>query len=395
LAQGKKGLSHQPTDKAIDKPGMVVTETHRNMRLMAALTFCVISAGCLSGPARPPCEPDGQVGSICGFRNPEDLEFVRSARLIVVSNMRMDAHGSKGGFLSGFLPASKAIVRLWPDTGGTPAEPEPALGNASCNEPPDAESFYPHGIASSRQGDRLLLYVVAHRGKLGGREAIEVFEIRGMGTGTSLVWKACIPTDGGVQANDLAVAPDGTVVAANYQPDGSLLNTLSSALLGTKTGDIMRWRSGEGWHHLAGTDAAMANGVALSTDGKMLFYTETMSGTLYRRPLESGAGTVTVEIGGNPDNITWTGRGTLLVATHTAGAAFLLCSLGREPCKTSWEVVEVDPDTMAAKPIFSHNGEQVGAVATALEVGRTLYLGSVFDDRVGIVEFGQRLLSPN
>ena len=345
----------------------------------------LLAAGCMHGEPRPPCNDSGPIASLCGFRNPEDLEYVPTARLILVSNMRDDAHRSEGGFISGVFPGVHTVVRLWPGRKGTPVAPEPEFGDPDCTDPPRPDALYPHGIASASRDGRTLVYVVAHRGKRGGREAVEVFELSGIGVAATLTWKACIPTDGGVQANDLAVAPDGTIVAANYQPDGSITNTLSAALLGRKTGDVMRWRAGEGWHHLEGTETAMANGIALSPDGKMLFYTETISGLLHRRPVDTGAGAISVEIGGNPDNLTWTPRGTLLVATHTAGAAFLLCDLGREPCRTSWKIDEVDPDTLAVHPLLTHNGDTIGAVATALEVGRLLYLGSVFDDRIGIV----------
>jgi hypothetical protein len=78
----------------------------------------------------------------------------------------------------------------------------------------------------------------------------------------------------------------------------------------------------------------------------------------------------------------------LLLATHTDGAAFMLCALGRSPCTTGWSVSEIDPDTLAVREVYRHDGSVVGAIATALEVDGVLYVGSVFDDRVGVVRFG-------
>jgi hypothetical protein len=75
----------------------------------------------------------------------------------------------------------------------------------------------------------------------------------------------------------------------------------------------------------------------------------------------------------------------LLIATHTGGAAFMLCRFGRLPCATSWEVWEMDPETLAMHKVIAHDGSIVGAIATALEVDGVLYLGSVFDDRIGVV----------
>ena len=92
-----------------------------------------------------------------------------------------------------------------------------------------------------------------------------------------------------------------------------------------------------------------------------------------------------MDIGGNPDNLTWTPRGTLLLATHTAGSRFMLCALGARPCTTGWAVYEVDPVTLAATLVVEHDGTDLGAVATALEADGVIYLGSVYDDRIGAI----------
>jgi hypothetical protein len=96
-------------------------------------------------------------------------------------------------------------------------------------------------------------------------------------------------------------------------------------------------------------------------------------------------GAVDVAIEGAPDNLTWTDRGTLLLASHTAGAGFMLCVLGRSPCRSSWAVYEIDPNTLVVSEVIKHSGDTVGAVATALEIKGTLLLSSVFDDRIGYV----------
>ena len=61
------------------------------------------------------------------------------------------------------------------------------------------------------------------------------------------------------------------------------------------------------------------------------------------------------------------------------------CAFGRQPCRSGWAVYEIDPVTLAARPVLEHDGEDLGAVATALEVNGRIYLGAVFDDRVGTV----------
>ena len=368
----------------------------RSAALQTALVATALAITACNSPSRAPCSPPpgpGELGSICGFSGPEDLEYVRKVGLVVVSNLRWSSDPVRGGgFLAGFEPGpSPEVVRLWPGPRGAPSEPEPGLGEAGCTEPPPANAFAPHGITADLvDGERQLLYVAAHASAGRSREAIEIFELRGRGVDTTVVWKACIPTPGDVQANDLALTPDGAIVASNYQPDGSLRHMLFSALFGTRTGDIMVWSKAEGWTTVPGTEAKMANGVAVSRRGENLLFAETMTGEVRRVPIDGGGGAIAIHVGGNPDNFTRTPRDTLLLATHTGGAAFLLCSFGKAPCTTAWKVVEIDPDTLAMRDVYEHDGSAVGAVATALELDGFLYFGSVFDDRIGVLEIAPR-----
>jgi sugar lactone lactonase YvrE len=229
-----------------------------------------------------------------------------------------------------------------------------------------------------------LIYVVGHRGALGGREAVEIFELFGHGSSVSLVWRACIPTQDAIQANDVVVTAAGEVVVSNFQPNGSFLHAARAAVFGSPTGNIMVWSPGTGWRSLDGTEASLANGIAVATEPDRVFYTEMITGQLHRRALSDAAGAIAVEIGGHPDNLSWTRQGKLLVATHTGGSALLLCSLGWSPCRSAWKIYEVDPDTLATKLLLTHDGDQIGAVTTALAVGDNLYLGSSSDDRIGV-----------
>jgi hypothetical protein len=344
-----------------------------------------LAGGC-GGPTRLPCSTRGPIGTICGFRNPEDLDYAKPAGVLLVSNMRFDRISTDGGFISALDPSIGKPWTVWGREAGAPAAPEPALGEPACTEPPAADAFYPHGLAVATTGGRTLVYVVAHAGKLGGREGVEIFELTGEGEAAKLTWKACIPAGPKVNGNDVAVAPDGEVFMSNYEPDPSLRHMFEASIFGTHTGEIRAWRHGEGWRALEGTAASLPNGVAISHDGAKIFYTETMTGLVYRIPRSLEHGAVSIDVGGNPDNLTWARGGKLLVSTHTGGPAFLLCSFGWLPCHTSWEVYEIDPTTMASSRVLQHDGSIIGAVATALEVDDELYLSSVFDDRIGVVE---------
>jgi hypothetical protein len=365
------------------------------VRELALLPVLVVAlGGCLSGNPRPPCSDDGTIHTLCGFENPEDLEYVERAGLVLVSNMRSEGEPHDGGFIAAFVPGTRDVFRLWPGRNAeADAEPEPALADASCTTPPDPAVFRPHGLTSRLRrdhGDETLVFVTAHAGDGRGREAVEIFELTGAGPEAHLAWKACIPMPPSVQGNDLAVSEDGTVVVSNFRPDASLKHIVEASLLGTITGDMIAWTPANGWSHVGDTKAAMANGVALSRDGKMLFYSESMTGSIHRLPMDGSGGAIAIDVAGNPDNLSWTTRGTLLVASHTGGYAFAACLFGHRPCTTSWAVFEIDPNTLSVRKVLSHDGSRLGAVSTALQVGNNLLLGSVFDDRIGIVEVHRR-----
>ena len=364
---------------------------------MVAGLFVSLLAGCLPSGQRPPCSTGpGPLNTVCGFHNPEDVEYVQRAGLVLVTNMRdagRHAAGQaragtgpeEGGFVAAYEPDDGTVRVLWPFDGAVSADPDDTLGDPACQQPPAAAAFSPHGMTSRTQNGRTLVFVTNHRSGRRGREAVEVFALEGGRKDARLVWKACIPTLGGIQANDIAVTHDGQVVVSNYQPSGSLRFTFEASLFGAKTGDVLVWNAESGWRHVPGTSAALANGVAVSADGQMLFYAESMTGLVHRLPLAGGGGAISVQIEGNPDNLSWTDHGRLLVTSHTAGTRFGLCLLGRRPCETSWAVFEIDPLTLAVRKIFEHDGTQLGAVSSAAQVDGDLVLGSVFDDRIGLL----------
>ena len=337
--------------------------------------------GCLGGAQRGACGETEPIATICGFRNPEDLEYVAGAGVVLVSNMR---RGDDGGFISAFQPGDTRVRVLWPAGSTGDISPHSDLGDESCPGPPNRGAFYPHGLTSRRNGEQTLVYVVAHAGDAGGREAVEIFLLTGKGKAAALSWAACIPTPSAVQGNDVAAAPDGTLVVANYQPNDSLANMISANVLGRSTGDIIVWSKDSGWQHLRGSESLMANGVAVSDDGRMIFYTETGNGRVHRRPLTGKGPEVHITVPGKPDNLTWDREGKLLVSTHTSGFRFALCLFGRSPCDSPWATYEIDPVTLAKRKVLEHNGRLIGAVATTLQVGDELYFGSVFDDRIGV-----------
>ena len=350
-----------------------------------------LAVGCGSEPPRGACVPQpapGTMGAVCGFSRPEDLEIVPGAGLMLVSQMRPLFGSGEGSIaavtLDSLGAATATIWQIWPPgTGTPPASPAatPVVGDPACTTSPDALMFSPHGLNTRRlDDDTVRVAIVGH----GLREAVELFDLLGHGRTAVLAWRGCVPLPPHPAGNDLALAADGAIVVANCLPSFGGLRGAASMLganLGMATGDVMRWMPGMGWHHIEETTARMANGIAIDAASGTTYYSETGAGQIARI---AANGITRASVPGRPDNLSWSSRGTLLVGTHMANAAFARCAFGRTPCRSAWALLEIDPRTLATTTLLLHDGSVVGAVAGAAEFNGRYYFSAVFDDRIGV-----------
>ena len=366
-----------------------LSRAHR-LLLIAVLAVRPAAAVSRAAPATPRLLP-GALGSVCGFENPEDVAFVPAASLLLVSQMRHPGIAAGGSLAAlplgpGGEPAAPPR-RLWPpeDPGSAPAA-GPIAGHPACTSPPDAARFAPHGIAVGAPGPdgEIPVAAVGHQ----VREAIELFALRGAGESAALRWTGCVPMPANATGNDVWLDEEGSVWVTNYQPAVGGLRGLYYTIaggLGLSTGEVLRWRS-ESWETIAGTRGPNPNGLLLMPRTGTLAVAFTGSGRIGLRPL--GAEARDVEVGGHPDNLALSARGTVLVAVHTSGLAMLRCRFGALPCASPWELMEIDPATGVASQLFGHDGSLVGGVSSVAEVGERLYFGAVFDDRIGLLVQG-------
>ena len=109
------------------------------------LVVCVVIAGCALGAqaqAQQSCEPSGDVGYVCGVKNPEDLVLVPGTSWIVSSGM---AEGA--GFYLVDSSTGKASVLSFT------AQHDHAF--ASCATPPAPQSLNTHGLNIRASGAQL------------------------------------------------------------------------------------------------------------------------------------------------------------------------------------------------------------------------------------------------
>jgi SMP-30/Gluconolactonase/LRE-like region len=336
-------------------------------------------ASCGAEP-RPPCTgstASAELATVCGFAKPEDVEAVPARSLVLVSEMGWDAP-ARGGALSALVLDANGrpladVQRLWPEAPAATA-PDVVVGDPACRLPPDADAFSAHGLAARAEGDAVRVAVVAH----GAREAIELFELRGAGGEARLAWRGCVPLPPDTAGNDVALHADGRLFVTNYIPTVHGLGAwlaLRRGQRGEATGDVLVWSRAGGWSHLAGTEMAIPNGIALSADGSSLWVAENGAQRIARFSLgEAGAGERRdVPLRGAPDNLSWSTEGALLAVVLDPTAA------------GAWWLEAIDPGTLATRVVFESRGAELRSVTSVADAGSTLVFGSYQDDRVGLL----------
>jgi hypothetical protein len=349
-------------------------------RVLAIGMAALLLAGCSGAPAILDCEPAHGLIPDCRFQNPEDLAASPSGRFILVSQFGTMT-GGRPGSLAALEPESGNIEILFP-AADAPAPPaDSGWGDAACPPPPVA-SFSPHGIDLERlDSGHDALYVVNH----GGRESIEMFEVTEDGERVALVWRGCVLAPEHGFFNDLVVLRNGDFRVSQMFPRGTnvIWTALRMMVTGYAPGYVYHWSPADGFRKLAGTDAKFANGVEKSPDERHLFVASYFGHEILKVDTERGAvvGRASVK---SPDNLTWSPTGELLAASHHASIAdTLACQrLEQGSCGFGFQIVAVDPDTMATRVLLEHEGPPMGAATVALPFGDAVYLGTFAGDRI-------------
>ena len=137
-------------------------------RVLSLLALIAVALACGRNAPRGACDPApaaGELGSVCGFENPEDVAWVPTRRLLLVSQMRHSAAGAGGSLAALSLAADGApsapARRLWPPAHAATASPQRTgapVGDPACTHAPAAgelRAAWPRGGAagSGRRAD--------------------------------------------------------------------------------------------------------------------------------------------------------------------------------------------------------------------------------------------------
>ncbi len=312
----------------------------------------------------PPCNP-ADAHWVCGQQTPEDLVALPGGAWVISS-----AYQGTGG-MNLINVAARRSVAVFP---GPAVKQEPdKKAYPQCPVPPDAAKFTTHGVfVEPGRGPIVRVMAVGH----GARESIEVFKVDMRPATPSLTWVGCVIAPEPIGLNAVRGLADGGFVTTNWLPRGGGQDALQKMMAGEKNGELWEWHATSGWRKVPGSEAAGANGVELSADGKTIYMAAWGSQSFIR--LSRGAKQVKrdeIPLGFRVDNIHFARDGSLLAAGQIT-----------DPANRTSRVVKVDPKTLVVKDILTRADDSTFAGnTTAIEIGKTLWLGSYRGDRIAIV----------
>ncbi len=340
--------------------------------LLAALAFAGAQPG--TQPTAPPlatCGVHGDIEVLCGTRSPEDLELTPDGKYLIATQfVNQGRKGSAGAGMALYDLANKTFSKMAVTDG-----PDKSWGDSACPGPiGDALVSHGESLAKRRNGT-WALYVVNH----GGRQSIEMFELKKAAGSWALVWRGCEVA--AHEYNDLAILPDGGF--AGTYPTALSSGGAGGPFGGDVTGYVVRWTPGKGESELPATRMRYPNGVVASTDGRYLYINEFSGRQVFKYDLKNEKVIGSAKVDFLPDNLTWTKEGKLLAAGVKGGRGDCPEGSGR-PCIQGFGVAEIDPAKMTARAIFDSATHEplIGGVSVALEVGNSIYLGAFQGDRL-------------
>jgi hypothetical protein len=309
-------------------------------------------------PPPPPCTPAADV--VCGQQAPEDLVALGPDWVVA------SAYTGTGGV---------AVIRVRDRTPYTvyPAanaeDRQDTRTYPDCPGPPDPANFLTHGVyVEPGNGPVHKLFVVGH----GAREAIEVFEVDTSAAMPSATWIGCVVAPDPIGLNSVRGLADGGFVTTNFLPRGGTQDATQRMMAGERNGELWEWHTASGWVEVPGSEAAGANGVELSDDGKTLYMAAWGSQSFVR--LSRGATPPErdeIPLGFRVDNIHWARDGSLWAVGQG---------------DQSWKAVKIDPATLAVRDVVSRaDTSAFGAGTAVVEVGDTLWVGSFRGNRIAIL----------
>ena len=345
--------------------------------LLMALCACADDEIHISG-----CEPVGDIRPVCGMQSPEDIAAVDDDRHLLLAHFGGMHDGT--GSLSLFDTQTDQVTPLFPPVDGVVDTSAASWGDADC-APPSLDMFSPHGTHLHQLSDGRWRYLVVNHG---GRETIELFELLGHGSSSTLAWRGCVQPAAETFMNDVVGMSNGDLIYTRMFHNAETVEQLLS-FVGFNTGDLWRWNQKAGLRLLPGTAANQPNGLEISPDERHVFANMYFTQELWKVDVDSGELVATAPVA-NADNSAWGSDGRLWVMTHNDTIANMLACFEQQDaaCAAGFEIIAVDAETMATEMVFAHRGPPMGAATVAVPQAGRVYMGSFVGDRlISVADF--------
>jgi hypothetical protein len=353
------------------------------LRIAVAIGLLTAVVSSLPAPAgEDSCAPVGELHFICGPHHPEDLVRIPGTQWILVSGM--------GGALPGSPPESGDLYLLSAADKRWHSIAQASLAAVSRNTKlygdcpaPDPAQFISHGLAiRAGSNGRHTLYAINH----GGRESVEVFTVDARGAEPRLTWTGCAVLTASAWLNSVIPLPgEGFIVTSTFDPKDPQARVKMAS--GQYAGAVFEWQPGRGFAPPAGPAITGDNGVAISGDGRWLYFNWFFGRAVIRVARTGGGERVTAALDFLPDNIHYAPDGSLYVAGQNADPKQLMAGCPSGNCLHDTTIVKLDPATMKTRVIARLPANATFSDGTtALQVGDTIFLGSYRGDAVAYMK---------
>lgn len=355
-------------------------------RLLSLCTVAVLS-GCIDDEMHiSGCEPMGDIVPVCGMQTPEDIAALPDGRHLLLAHFGGMHNGT--GSLGLFDTRTEKVTPLFPPTDGLVDTADPDWGETGC-EPPPLDRFSPHGTHLHQLEDGRWRYLVVNHGT---RDTVELFELLGEGGDSTLAWRGCVEAGPETFMNDVVGLANGDLIYTRMFHNAGKLEQLLS-FFGKNTGDLWRWNRETGLRVLPGTEANQPNGIEIAPDERHVFANMYFTREVWKVDVDTGEVVATAAVASG-DNSAWGSDGRLWVVTHQDGIANLLSCFREQstPCGARFEIIAVDPESMAAESLFTHRGAPMGAATVAVPQAGRVYIGSFVGDRlISVPDFSKKI----
>ena len=353
------------------------------MRKLLLAAFFITLCACVDDEIHiSGCEPVGDIRPVCGMQSPEDIAAVDDDRHLLLAHFGGMHDGT--GSLSLFDTQTDQVTPLFPPVDGVVDISAANWGDADCG-PPSLDTFSPHGTHLHQLSDGRWRYLVVNHG---GRETIELFELLGQGSSSTLAWRGCVQPAAETFMNDVVGLSNGDLIYTRMFHNAGAVEQLLS-FVGFNTGDLWRWNQKAGLRLLPGTEANQPNGLEISPDERHVFANMYFTQEVWKVDVDSGEVVATAPVP-NADNSAWGSDGRLWVMTHNDSIANMLACFEQQDaaCAAGFEIIAVDTETMATEMVFAHRGPPMGAATVAVPQAGRVYMGSFVGDRlISVADF--------